>query len=430
MSERLWAPESSNRGAPGPGRHMGERAGAVSRDEAGGETAESRQDQHGGSRRKLQGGIGVQELQGGIGVQELHGGIGVQELQGGLGVQELHGGIGVQELQGFIGGLELQEGLGLQELQVGVGVQGGIGVLELQTGIRVQELQAGIGVQELQAGIGVQELQGGIGVLELQAGIGVQELQEGIGVQELQAGIGVQELQEGIGVQDLQAGIGVQELLGGREHHLEVADVLEQMIGRKSLEDQIESENLQETPGTPSMEPLGSQTLPGYNITLLLQQGMDRVQGLSAVPGSQHYAQLLTADSSTEVQHLENSIEEMLIRLDEFCAMMDIIRNESSQILEEKIPAIKLRVEEMNRIYSRVDKLEAFVKMVGHHVTFMEEEVTQAESESLSFPQTLNRIFRGASVPTFLRKTTSTKQRSYELPKLYRTEEYFPLNRV
>ncbi|XP_063281751.1 breast carcinoma-amplified sequence 4 isoform X3 [Pelobates fuscus] len=357
MSERLWAPESSNRRSPGPGGHMGERAGAVSRDEAGGETAEIQQDQHGGSGRKLQGGVGVQEL------------------------------------------------------------QGGIGVLEMQAGIGLKELHAGIGVQELQGGVGVQELQGGIGLRELQAGIGVQELQGGVGVQEL------------------LGGIGVQELLGGREHHLEVADVLEQqtereMIGRKSLEDQIESENLQETPGTRCMEQLGSQTPPGYNITLLLQQGMDRVQGLSAVPGSQHHAQLLTAYSSTEVQHLENSIEEMLIRLDEFCAMMDIIRKESSQILEEKIPAIKLRVEEMNRIYSRVDKLEAFVKMVGHHVTFMEEEVTQAESESLSFPQTLNRIFRGASVPTFLRKTTSTKQRSYELPKLYRTEEYFPLNRV
>ncbi|XP_063815029.1 breast carcinoma-amplified sequence 4 isoform X2 [Pseudophryne corroboree] len=129
--------------------------------------------------------------------------------------------------------------------------------------------------------------------------------------------------------------------------------------------------------------------------------GEDHQQQRSAVTDSQHYAQLFTADASKEAQDLENSIEEMLIRLDEFCAMMDMIRNETSLILEEEMPAIELRVEEMNRIYCRVNKLEAFVKMVGHHVSFLEEEVIRAERNRLSFPRAVNRILAGAPIPTF-----------------------------
>ncbi|XP_053548915.1 breast carcinoma-amplified sequence 4 isoform X2 [Bombina bombina] len=111
------------------------------------------------------------------------------------------------------------------------------------------------------------------------------------------------------------------------------------------------------------------------------------------------YAQLLTGDTTAE------------------------IRNETSHILEDKIPALKCRVEEMNRIYSKIDKLEAFVKMVGHNVAFLEEEVTQAEGDHLSFPQAVSRMLHGAPISLFLRKNISKK--SYELPKLYRTEEYF-----
>ncbi|KAM3923410.1 breast carcinoma-amplified sequence 4 isoform 2-T2 [Leptodactylus fuscus] len=122
-------------------------------------------------------------------------------------------------------------------------------------------------------------------------------------------------------------------------------------------------------------------------------------------------------------QDLELSIEEMLIRLDEFCAMMDMIRSETSLILDDRIAAVKLRVEKMNKIYCQVDKLEAFVKMVGHHVSYLEEELIQAENDH--FPNTLNRILERAHLPVFLRKN-SKPHSAYELPVLYRTEDYFP----
>ncbi|KAG8447033.1 hypothetical protein GDO86_014470 [Hymenochirus boettgeri] len=54
----------------------------------------------------------------------------------------------------------------------------------------------------------------------------------------------------------------------------------------------------------------------------------------------------------------------------------------------------------------------------------MEEEVTQAETAFLTFSQVLIRILQGAPVHSLLRKS-GTKNHSYELPKMYRTEDYF-----
>ncbi|XP_075702922.1 breast carcinoma-amplified sequence 4 isoform X2 [Rhinoderma darwinii] len=111
---------------------------------------------------------------------------------------------------------------------------------------------------------------------------------------------------------------------------------------------------------------------------------------------SQRYLQVQTGGIRTEdaaeySDDLEGSIEEMLIRLDEFCAMMDM----------------------------------AFVKMVGYHVSYMEEEVIRAERDNLSFPQAVNRFLAGAPLPSFLRKN-SKPHSAYQLPALYRTEDYFP----
>uniref|UniRef100_A0A670XTD9 Breast carcinoma amplified sequence 4 n=1 Tax=Pseudonaja textilis TaxID=8673 RepID=A0A670XTD9_PSETE len=59
-----------------------------------------------------------------------------------------------------------------------------------------------------------------------------------------------------------------------------------------------------------------------------------------------------------QMKEIEECIEEMLIRLDEFCAMTDMIRSDTSNLLEEMIPFIKAKVSEMNNVYTKVDKLE------------------------------------------------------------------------
>ncbi|XP_069606984.1 breast carcinoma-amplified sequence 4 isoform X2 [Ranitomeya imitator] len=120
------------------------------------------------------------------------------------------------------------------------------------------------------------------------------------------------------------------------------------------------------------------------------------------VTDSHQYAFLVNADTSAEAQDLETSVEEMLIRLDEFCAMMDMIRSETSLIIDDRIPEIERRAEEMSKIYRQVEKLEAFVKMVGHHVSYLEEELIRAERDHLSFPHTVKKLLTGDYLPTFL----------------------------
>ncbi|XP_049725826.1 breast carcinoma-amplified sequence 4 isoform X2 [Elephas maximus indicus] len=104
------------------------------------------------------------------------------------------------------------------------------------------------------------------------------------------------------------------------------------------------------------------------------------------------------------------------------------IRSDTSQILEENIPLLKAKVMEMSSIYAKVDRLEAFVKMVGHHVSFLEAHVLQAERDHGSFPQVLQRWLVSAGLSSFRNKLSTPAPPPYELPTLYRTEDYFPVD--
>uniref|UniRef100_A0A8C8BNB5 Breast carcinoma amplified sequence 4 n=1 Tax=Otus sunia TaxID=257818 RepID=A0A8C8BNB5_9STRI len=88
-----------------------------------------------------------------------------------------------------------------------------------------------------------------------------------------------------------------------------------------------------------------------------------------------------------------------------FCCLMDYLRKEirsdTSEILDETIPLIKDKVMEMNHIYAKVDKLEAFVKMVAHHVSFLEEQVLEAEKSHGTFLNTVCKLFQCATISSF-----------------------------
>ncbi|XP_044514055.1 biogenesis of lysosome-related organelles complex 1 subunit 4-like [Gracilinanus agilis] len=129
-----------------------------------------------------------------------------------------------------------------------------------------------------------------------------------------------------------------------------------------------------------------------------------------------------------EMEALDKSLEDLLTRVDEFVGMLDMIRSDSSQVVNESVPHIHTKATEMSEIYRKIDKLEAFVKMIGSHVTRMEEQVTKAEAELGTFPNTLKKFLHTINVPSFLNKSYSTKQQQtvYEPPILFRTEDYFP----
>ncbi|XP_054029328.1 breast carcinoma-amplified sequence 4 [Dryobates pubescens] len=133
---------------------------------------------------------------------------------------------------------------------------------------------------------------------------------------------------------------------------------------------------------------------------------------------------------SEGVKEMEETIEELLRRLEEFCGIMDAIRSDTSEILDETIPLIKGKVMEMNHVYAKVDKLEAFVKMVAHHVSFLKEQVLEAEKSQGTFLNTVCKLFQCASASSFKKSQLPSAARSCDLPQLYRTEDYFPVNDV
>ncbi|XP_003944491.3 biogenesis of lysosome-related organelles complex 1 subunit 4 [Saimiri boliviensis] len=138
------------------------------------------------------------------------------------------------------------------------------------------------------------------------------------------------------------------------------------------------------------------------------------------------------AGARPEVEALDASLEDLLTRVDEFVGMPDMLRGDSSHVVREGVPRIHAEAAEMRRIYSRIDRLEAFVRMVGGRVARMEEQVTQAEAELGAFPRAFKKLLHTMSVSSLFSKSSSSRpQRAgYEAPVLFRTEDYFPCSEM
>uniref|UniRef100_A0A2K5EXN7 Breast carcinoma amplified sequence 4 n=1 Tax=Aotus nancymaae TaxID=37293 RepID=A0A2K5EXN7_AOTNA len=132
---------------------------------------------------------------------------------------------------------------------------------------------------------------------------------------------------------------------------------------------------------------------------LMLLVDADRPEPMRS--GARELALFLTPEPGAEAKEVEETIEGMLLRLEEFCSLTHLIRSDTSQILEEHIPVLKAKLTEMRGIYAKVDRLEAFVKMVGRHVAFLEADVLQAERDHGAFPQALRRWLGSAGLPSF-----------------------------
>ncbi|XP_045689179.1 breast carcinoma-amplified sequence 4 [Phyllostomus hastatus] len=180
-------------------------------------------------------------------------------------------------------------------------------------------------------------------------------------------------------------------------------------------------------PGYANRLPDSLRQLDPTALLMLLLDG-DRPEPVRS--GAHELALFLTPEPGAEAKEVEESIEGLLLRLEEFCALTDMIRSDTSQILEEDIPLLKAKVTEVRGIYTRVDRLEAFVKMVGHHVSFLEDHVLRAERDHGAFPQALPgwRWLGSRGLPSFRNKLPTQAPPTFELPTLYRTEDYFPVD--
>ncbi|KAJ1201853.1 hypothetical protein NDU88_005657 [Pleurodeles waltl] len=136
---------------------------------------------------------------------------------------------------------------------------------------------------------------------------------------------------------------------------------------------------------------------------------------------------LLPGCGAQEMETMERSLEDLLTRVDEFVGMLDMVRSDSSQIVNESVPQLHTKAAEMKQIYKKIDVLETFVKSLGDTVAVMEEHVTKAETNLGGFQNPIKKFLRTISAPPFLTKSGSARhqQTPYEPPVIFRTEDYF-----
>ncbi|XP_006893735.1 PREDICTED: biogenesis of lysosome-related organelles complex 1 subunit 4 [Elephantulus edwardii] len=138
------------------------------------------------------------------------------------------------------------------------------------------------------------------------------------------------------------------------------------------------------------------------------------------------YAARLLPAAGPDAQALEAGLEELLARVDEFVGMLDMIRGDSSHVVSEGVPRIHAKAAEMRRIYGRIDRLEAFVRMVGGRVASMEAQVARAEAELGAFPSTFRRLLHSLSAPALFGRPAGSAPGAFQPPALFRTEDHFP----
>ncbi|KAE8598096.1 hypothetical protein XENTR_v10016722 [Xenopus tropicalis] len=206
-------------------------------------------------------------------------------------------------------------------------------------------------------------------------------------------------------------------------------------VGGSGHWEAIEEEDLA---GVPSQSPIDSgcvsQSLSAYSGTfasLLTEEPQDLEQLIKST--STNFSSYLLPDHSgnAEIQDLDKSLEDLLIRVDEFVGMLDMIRNDTSQVVNERIPQIHTKAAEMRHLYKKIDLLEAFVKMVGGNVTLMEEHIAQAETSVGSFSNPFKKMFQNISSASFFsppnKQTPARSQHSrYEPPSVFKTDDFFP----
>lgn len=156
---------------------------------------------------------------------------------------------------------------------------------------------------------------------------------------------------------------------------------------------------------------------PGRDLPLLRRAAAGYAAGL--LPG---------AEARPEVRALDASLDELLTRVDEFVGMLDMLRGDSSHVVGEGVPRIHAKATEMRRVYGKIDRLEAFVGMIGASVARMEEQVARAEAELGAFPSSFRKLLHTMHVPALFSRAPASRPppAAYEPPALFRTEDHFP----
>ncbi|XP_012281894.1 biogenesis of lysosome-related organelles complex 1 subunit 4 isoform X2 [Orussus abietinus] len=128
--------------------------------------------------------------------------------------------------------------------------------------------------------------------------------------------------------------------------------------------------------------------------------------------------------SSGKIENAHETIEDTLMRLEEFESIIGMVQTEGAQCMSENIPRIESVRSELGTMWMRVDALQKVIARVNTELTAMETAVDNAEA-ALGVS---DRIF-GMINPLSFFKTPEpavpARSTKFEPPTIYKTEEYF-----
>ncbi|KAK3086224.1 hypothetical protein FSP39_015430 [Pinctada imbricata] len=140
------------------------------------------------------------------------------------------------------------------------------------------------------------------------------------------------------------------------------------------------------------------------------------------------YVEYIDVDSKKEQEKFNETVEEMLTKLDEFCTLVDMVRGDTSICLAETLPKIQAKCEDMRKTFNRIDQLEEFVGVVRDHVSAMEECVNKAEDRMGSFSGLKKML--SSFVTTKKANAKDDKGSKFESPPIFKTSEYLKSTQV
>ncbi|XP_076748768.1 biogenesis of lysosome-related organelles complex 1 subunit 4 isoform X1 [Xylocopa sonorina] len=137
------------------------------------------------------------------------------------------------------------------------------------------------------------------------------------------------------------------------------------------------------------------------------------------------YSDYLKLDLSNHMKNFNDMIEDVMMRLEEFQSIIEMVQSESNQCIDQYIPRLQNMQEEVVNLNKRIDALEHVIAMVNVNLATLEAAVDNAEAElGIS-----DRLFGMLNPLSFFKKTQDpvvpNKLPAYEPPTIYRTNDYF-----
>ncbi|KAK2583759.1 hypothetical protein KPH14_009671 [Odynerus spinipes] len=137
------------------------------------------------------------------------------------------------------------------------------------------------------------------------------------------------------------------------------------------------------------------------------------------------YADYAKVNLSVEMKNFHETVEDVMIRLEEFQSIVGMVQAESADCMNKHIPRLRHVQKELATLCRRIDALERVLIAANVSLTALETAVDTAEAEL----GVSDRLFGILNPLSFFKKPQEpiigTRQQAFEAPTIYRTEDYF-----